>query len=159
MVYWVHYNLSNSALVNFLKAARWVVFDDQDASVLYVNSKDPKFNDGVGLEKYNIENEVKAWALIKETCEAALKRYPTTLLEDIELLRNGDNLSFNQKMCITFRRGEKEILKFLIECADGAKFLSTKTAKEARTEIKAWNERYDRAVRYFNDDFCDLLKQ
>ena len=49
--------------------------------------------------------------------EEALAAYPQTLEEDMEILRR-DNLTFNERNCVLFRSGEKEILVFLIEMSD-----------------------------------------
>ena len=54
---------------------------------------------------------------IKAMCEEALTLYPQTYAEDMEILER-DNLSFNERNCVLFRSGEKEILHFLIEMAD-----------------------------------------
>ena len=54
---------------------------------------------------------------IKEMCNEALARYPNTLEDDYEILKR-DNLSFNERNCVLFRSGEKEILVFLIELGD-----------------------------------------
>ena len=54
---------------------------------------------------------------IKAMCEEALTLYPQTYEEDMEILER-DNLSFNERNCVLFRSGEKEILKFLIEMGD-----------------------------------------
>ena len=57
------------------------------------------------------------WIKIKEMCAEALARYPNTLEDDYEILKR-DNLSFNERNCVLFRSGEKEILVFLIELGD-----------------------------------------
>lgn len=49
--------------------------------------------------------------------EDFLSRYPTTYAEDMEILQRED-LSFNERNCVLFRSGEKEILHFLIDMAD-----------------------------------------
>ena len=49
--------------------------------------------------------------------EEALAAYPQTLEEDMEILKR-DNLTFNERNCVLFRSGEKEILVFLIEMSD-----------------------------------------
>lgn len=52
---------------------------------------------------------------------AAANAYPQTLEEDIELIANDDEsrfLAMNQRNCVLFRMGEKEIYRFLVTCAD-----------------------------------------
>lgn len=50
-------------------------------------------------------------------CEVALKKYPNTLEQDYELLKD-PGLTFNQRNCVLFTSGEKEILHFLIEFSE-----------------------------------------
>jgi hypothetical protein len=50
-------------------------------------------------------------------CEVALKKYPNTLEQDYELLKD-PGLTFNQRNCALFTSGEKEILHFLIEFSE-----------------------------------------
>lgn len=60
-------------------------------------------------------------ARVRQLCVDALKQYPHSLKEDIELLKKDDqehHLSFNQRNCVLFRSGEKEILHFYIEFSD-----------------------------------------
>lgn len=52
---------------------------------------------------------------------AAANGYPQTLEEDVELIAKDDEshfLTMNQRNCVLFRMGEKEIFRFLVTCAD-----------------------------------------
>lgn len=167
--------------------ARWVTFDDPDTAILHFekNRAEEKFleeqkKQGVDVEnsgdpdlvrkldqsfrglipRYKVENELKAWAYIREIAERYLGWYPNTLEEDIELLSNDKALSFNQKNCILYRKGEKEILKFLINCSIKVNELSKMSLKEARQAITMWTkEDIDpRGIVYFKEEFCELLK-
>ena len=60
-----------------------------------------------------------------------LARYPQAYEEDMELLKN-PNLSFNERNCILFRSGEKEILIFLMEMADYVLDLLNMKFKDAK---------------------------
>ena len=55
-------------------------------------------------------------------CEEALACYPSKLEQDMELLLADDEkketLTFNQRNCVLFRSGEKEILHFYLELAE-----------------------------------------
>lgn len=62
-------------------------------------------------------NEIQVWQAVKTICTDYLNEYPTTLDQDIELLKD-DSLTFNQRNCVLFRSGEKEILVYFIEFAD-----------------------------------------
>jgi hypothetical protein len=83
------------------------------------------------LPRVNLSNEIQAWGLIKEMAELSMTKYPNGLEEDIELLKN-DKLTFNEKNCIQYRKGEKEILHYLIDCAGKVNQLSKMTSKEAK---------------------------
>lgn len=61
----------------------------------------------------------------------ALEKYPNTLEQDYELLKD-ETLTFNQRNCVLFRSGEKEILHFLIEFSDYVVQLLAMTFKEAK---------------------------
>ena len=54
--------------------------------------------------------------------EEALARYPTTLKEDMAILEKDDKkeetLTYNQRNCVLYRSGEKEILEFLKTCSE-----------------------------------------
>ena len=63
------------------------------------------------------ENEIKVLKTLKLLCRDSLYDYPTTIEEDIELLKD-DKLTFNQRNCIIFRKGEKVIFKFYINFFD-----------------------------------------
>ena len=60
-----------------------------------------------------------------------MKKYPTSIEEDIELLKD-ESLTFNKKNCIMYRKSEKDILRYLMDCCDRVNELSKMTAKEAR---------------------------
>ena len=68
----------------------------------------------------SLELEVGMWQFMDKVCYAALNKYPTTLQQDINLL-NGDErtntLTYNERNCVTFRKGEKMILNFLLDCS------------------------------------------
>jgi protein-histidine N-methyltransferase len=82
------------------------------------------------------------WALVKATAAAVYARYPQALEEDVELLRKHDAneeghvLTYNQRNCVLYRMGEKEILAFWIDAADSmSKWLAT-PVKTASAELK-----------------------
>ena len=67
-----------------------------------------------------VENETKVWQSVKELVRQQLKRYETTIEEDEEILKRNSlesSLSGNAVNCITFRFGEKEVLRFLDKAA------------------------------------------
>jgi histone-lysine N-methyltransferase SETD3 len=78
----------------------------------------------------NLENETKVWVRISQLVNESLSRYTTSLQEDQEMLEKDDkehNLSYNERNCILFRMGEKEILEFLKTCSERFQKLFTLT--------------------------------
>ena len=69
----------------------------------------------------SVHNEVKTLSRLKEKSLTSLASYPNTLEEDNELLAKDaekQHLTFNQRNCVLFRKGEKEILNWFIELAN-----------------------------------------
>ena len=65
----------------------------------------------------------------------SLSKYPNTLQEDIEILKRNseeNNLTFNEKNCIMIRKGEKQILQYLVSCADKVSELAKLSFEEAK---------------------------
>lgn len=77
-----------------------------------------------------------AWQLIKEVALMSAKGYPQTLEEDEEIIAKDNEqqyLTLNQRNCVLFRMGEKEIYRFLAECAECMQaVMSTGSVKEAK---------------------------
>ena len=65
----------------------------------------------------SLKNERKVLEKIYSMAKAGLNAYPTTYQEDLEILKR-DDLTFNQRNCVLFRSGEKEILIFLINATE-----------------------------------------
>jgi len=110
--------------------ARWVVYDSEDISdelAAIINEKD-----FIGfIPPQNLDNEVKAWKLIKDVSLANLSQYPTTYEEDVEILKEED-IAFNKRMCVLLRKGEKNVLNYFIFCADKAVELSSLSKKDTK---------------------------
>ena len=47
----------------------------------------------------------------------AYEKYPNALEEDYKILEERKDLTFNERNCLLFRSGEKEILTYLIKIA------------------------------------------
>jgi hypothetical protein len=65
----------------------------------------------------SIKNESKILSKIKQMSETYLAAYPNSIEEDAEILARDDKeqyLTFNQRNCVYFRKGEKEILIWFI---------------------------------------------
>ena len=60
-------------------------------------------------------NEANAWKYIDSICDDALRKYRTTLTEDVKLLEKDireKKLSMNETNCIMYRKNEKLLLLF-----------------------------------------------
>ena len=116
------------------------------------------------LPKYSKENELAAWKHIAKVCRAARSKYPTTYEEDVEILerdRKKKKLGVAKTNCILYRKGEKVILNYLIECAEKVERVVEMTAEEAREEVESWNDtgsiKDEVYLGYFRDTLCSLL--
>ena len=58
--------------------------------------------------------KLKAYEYFVHLCKDSLKKFPTTLEQDIQILSN-KNLSFNYKNSVIQRKGEKRLLSFYIK--------------------------------------------
>jgi len=62
-------------------------------------------------EPIDFESEGKIWDLVMATCLTYLQKYPSTLDQDMELLKYAeDKMSFNEINCLKIRRNEKVVL-------------------------------------------------
>lgn len=70
------------------------------------------------IKPMDIRNEAMAWSKIKSIVVEALGKYPTTLDEDYEILKNDKSLTYNTRNCVLLRVGEKKILHFVNNTAE-----------------------------------------
>ena len=96
------------------------------------------------------KNELAVWKKIKEYCEDGLAQYPTTIEEDLEILKRED-LTFNQRNCVLFRHGEKEILAFLIELGDIVFKVLGEKFKDAKKIVTGLPDRFNESKDYLNE--------
>lgn len=98
------------------------------------------------------------FATIKQLCQVALEKYPNSLEQDYELLKD-ESLTFNQRNCVLFRSGEKEILHFLIEFSDYVTQLLAMTFKEAKKTTQALPDKFYSTREYLQSQLIPLLSQ
>jgi len=71
-----------------------------------------------------VNNEVRAWAALKTGAELGLSLYETTLAQDIEILQKesekDSGMTLNKRRAIEFRKREKQVHQFTIDCAEKA---------------------------------------
>jgi len=74
----------------------------------------------------SLENEIATWKYIDGRADAALAKYPNTLEEDNNILERDSTenfLGFNKRNCVIYRKGEKELLYYLKDCAEKVSIL------------------------------------
>ena len=112
------------------------------------------------LPPCGVEVELKTWLYIKQFTQQTLTKYPNTLQEDIEIVKKDEaenNLTFNEKNCVLIRKGEKEILEYLVSCADKAAELGKLTFSEAKEAMSKWEGHDKRCEPYFNRILLNLI--
>lgn len=85
--------------------------DDSDSDDENDPSKGFKAKD---LPPLSIRNEKKVLEKINRLAKEQYEKYPQSLEEDLKILEERDDLTFNLRNCVLFRSGEKSILRFLI---------------------------------------------
>jgi hypothetical protein len=96
---------------------------------------------------------------IHKLCTEALKQYQTSLKEDIDTLAEDDickTLSFNERNCVLFRSGEKEILHFFIEFSEYMTSLLGMKFKEAKKETQQLPKQFETARDYIHRSILPL---
>jgi len=142
----VQANFEEPIMSKFISFMRFVEFDENIALLYQIKGQwqsrrrpHPEDSDDEPSNVFQADeiptiskhNERKVWRSIKNLSAEGLARYPQAYEEDMELLKN-PNLSFNERNCILFRSGEKEILIFLMEMADYVLDLLNMKFKDAK---------------------------
>ena len=152
----------------FLSFLRFVVFDENIALMYQIkaqweqrrkhqhnlDSDDSEPNnqqfEGTEIPFISKRNEGLVWQVVKKMCEEGISEHPTTLEEDVEILKRED-LTFNQRNCVLFRIGEKEILVFLIAMADQMEKILELKFKDAKKVVQQLPDYYMEAKDYLNE--------
>ena len=93
---------------------------------------------GHNIKPHSVANEIAAWQLIKTVAIETAKGYPQTLEEDKEMIAKDEQEAFltrNQRNCVLFRIGEKEIFRFLVTCSDMMQTVLKQNQKEAKATL------------------------
>ena len=103
-------------------------------------------DDGTTVKYMVTKNsEIKTWQCIYKIANMLLEEYPTTLIEDDEILQKDaiadekEKLNPNKRNCILYRKCEKTVLLFLMECANRVERLVDLTPEEAKEEVESWS--------------------
>ena len=115
---------------------------------------------GKNSQVLSVENEIQIWNSVRDVVIQQQQRYETNIEEDEEiLLRNSKEkfLSDNAVNCVIYRKGEKEVLRFLNKAS--TKFLEVLESKEnaSKQELEpiVVDEKYQK---YVNATLEPLLK-
>eukprot|EP01017_Pseudomicrothorax_dubius_P027102 TRINITY_DN3084_c0_g1_i10.p2 TRINITY_DN3084_c0_g1~~TRINITY_DN3084_c0_g1_i10.p2 ORF type:complete len:598 (-),score=164.66 TRINITY_DN3084_c0_g1_i10:1899-3692(-) len=104
----------------------------------------------------SVENEKKMLATVRRICDGQLARYPTTLEEDLRLLKQ-DDLTENQRNCILLRSGEKEILQHFVKLAETVAPLLDLPMKDVKRLVLT--QPYNAYMDYINNAVVYLLSR
>ena len=80
--------------------------------------------------------------------------------EDVDILAKNceeNNLTFNEKNCVIIRKGEKEILHYMVSCADKVSELAKLTVDEAKDQMSKLEHQDKRCESYFTNVFFKLI--
>lgn len=117
----------------------------------------PKWNGH--LSAWSIDNEINAWKYISATVDKVLAAYPTTLEQDIQLLKEDDKnpvFDLNTRNCIIYRKNEKSILQFF---KDVAKIVNKITQhKDRKGQLMNYTVFPKGSENYFRGAFLELLE-
>ena len=139
-------DLQKGVVLKFLSWLRFIVFDG-DIQVLkkvindfYKANKDEKnkpewvsemiSRNELFVKPFDIQNETSVWKWIQVNVSAAQSFYPTTLEEDLEIVKSQE-FTYNQRNCISLRIGEKKILKYFEDVSKKLVSLSKLSRQEA----------------------------
>uniref|UniRef100_A0A7S3N3N8 Rubisco LSMT substrate-binding domain-containing protein n=1 Tax=Strombidium inclinatum TaxID=197538 RepID=A0A7S3N3N8_9SPIT len=177
-------NLDEKVMNEFLSWIRYVEFDG-DLAQLYLakneaiteaqrrrqnnqqaedseDSDDVDLQDvfkGTSLKPVSLVNELKVWGRVEELARESLERYPSSLEDDRTLLAEDDKeskLSYNERNCVLFRVGEKEILEFLVKSSKRMMMLGGLSQKEAKKEVNKYDD-FEGCMAYFKSVILPFL--
>jgi histone-lysine N-methyltransferase SETD3 len=129
-------NFNENIMHEFMSWLRFVEFDENITLLIDYQARaatqnqiqDSDSDDGIDdpnkgfkakdLPPLSIRNEQKVLLRMKLEATKLLKNYPTSYEEDLDILENNKDLTFNTRNAVLMRSGEKKILKHIIETAD-----------------------------------------
>ena len=135
------------------------------AGVEIMSLPDVSEDDGVDLQTQPIEplscaTEKKVLRLLRAKSEELLGTYATTLAEDVVALQGDRYAPFsNARNAVVLRKGEKEVLHFLIDLADTALPLLDLSWKDAKRLINKSYNGTDALSKYITRVVAPLIKR
>lgn len=172
-IFRVQANFEEPIMNKFISFLRFVEFDENVALLYQIKgqwtaSKRQNPNDSDDMDGANtfqaddiptisIQNERNVWQRIRAMCIESLARYPASLGEDYEMLKRED-LTFNERNCVLFRSGEKEILVFLLDLGEYVLKLLGMTFKSAKKASQTLPPKMDSCRDYIQNHCIRLLQ-
>jgi histone-lysine N-methyltransferase SETD3 len=148
--YRVMADLTETSTFKWLSWCRYVVFEGDMMLLAQMKIKDQNTQNDSSDEEptpsqykaenigiISISNEKKVLQFVHKQATDCLKLYPDSLQTDMQILAKDDethSLSFNERNCVLFRSGEKEILHFYIEFTEYMSSLLGMKFKDAKKE-------------------------
>lgn len=147
-------NFNENVMHEFMSWLRFVEFDEnitllidyQARASTQAKPEDSDSDDGhddpnrgfkaKDLPPLSIRNEQKVLLRMKLEATKLLSGYPQTYEEDLEILENNKDLTFNTRNAVLMRSGEKKILKHVIDTADAVSQYFTMDQNEVRKALK-----------------------
>ena len=109
------------------------------AFLRFILYKKNNFKDINMAKPISISNEIELFEKVRDIMSTYLKKYPTTLNDDLEYFnKNKKNMEFNQYNCYVIRIGEKKILNYYLNMANDMLELLSKQKSDSKkifTEI------------------------
>ena len=116
--------------------------------------------DDIFPKPVSLENELESWYLLLWKVQDAIDAYPTSLVEDGEILikhRDSPYLTYNQMNCIRLRFNDKVILESLKQTGINIIELAGMTRRNAIEHLIENPLLYKKSMKYVQDVFIPLL--
>lgn len=175
-IFRVQTDWTEAVMQRFISFLRFAQFDENMAVLYGIQSQQKKQNPGHSdsdsddvtppttpdfnpelLPTISRRNERRIFERIIELSSIALDIYPHTLEEDREILKD-ESLTFNQRNCVLFRSGEKEILHHNIEFGQYIINLLDLKFSDARKEVQnSLPSKFESSREYIQNQLLALL--
>jgi len=109
------------------------------------------YMDDIFTKPVSLENELDSWYLLLWKIQVSLELYPTTLVQDSEILikhRDDPFLTYNQMNCIRLRFNDKVILESLKQTGINVIEMSQMSRRSAIEHLLENPLLYKRAMKY-----------
>jgi hypothetical protein len=141
-----------------------VVKENQNKAVAALKEEGKDFEkaaERIVVPPIDLETELNAWKFTLDYAQKALKKYPTTMKEDEEILAKVDSgkmeLSYNKSNCLKLRIGEKRILHYIVETSEAIIGLAKLERPEAVKALMKQHKTFKRSMKYVQNTFIPLL--